>query len=98
MRRIGGSELSAAQINQIVPRRTRSELNALRDGPGIVFLAYHLGVMGGTGYLLHLSLGTWWVIPAMLVHGYVIAALFGPFHETAHYSAFKSRWLNESIF
>lgn len=98
MRRIGGSALSAAQINQIVPRRTRSELNALRDGPGIAFLAYHLGVMGGTGYLLHLSLGTWWVIPAMLAHGYVIAALFGPFHETAHYSAFKSRWLNESIF
>ena len=98
MRPVGGSELSAAQINQIVPRQTRNELNAMRDRPGLIYLAFHVIVMGGTGYLLHLSLGTWWVIPAILAHGYVIAALFSPFHETAHFSAFKSRWLNESVF
>ncbi len=90
--------MSAAQINQIVPRQIRNELNEPRDGPGIAFLVYHFGVMGGTGYLLFLSLGTWWVIPAMLAHGFVLAALFSPFHETAHYSAFKIRWLNESVF
>ena len=70
----------------------------MRDGPGLIYLAFHVIVMGGTGYLLHLSLGTLWVIPAILAHGYVIAALFSPFHETAHFSAFKSRWLNESVF
>lgn len=90
--------MSAAQINQIIPRQTRNELNELKDGPGLAYLAFHLGVMGGTGYLVHLSLGTWWVVPAMLVHGYVLAALFSLFHETAHLNAFKSRWLNESIF
>ena len=98
MRPIGGSELSAAQINQIVPRQTRNELNELQDGPGLAFLAFHIAVMGSTGYLLHLSLGTWWVIPALLAHGYVIAAMFSLFHETAHLNAFKSRWLNEGIY
>jgi len=87
-----------APINQIVSRQTRNQLNELKDGPGLMYLAYHLGVMGTTGYLLYLSLGTWWVVLAMLVHGYVITALFAPFHETAHSNAFKSRWLNESVF
>ena len=90
--------MSAARINRIVPRQTRNELNTLRDGPGVAFLAYHLSAMAGTGWLLHMSLGTWWTVPAMLAHGYVIAALFGPFHETAHRSAFRSKWLNESVF
>lgn len=90
--------MSAAQINQIVTRQKRNELNEPKDGPGLGFLVFHLVVMGATGYLLYLSLGTWWVIPATFAHGYVIAALFGPFHETAHSNAFKSRWLNEGVF
>ena len=90
--------MQAVQINQIVSRHIRNELNEPRDGPGIAFLIYHFCVMAVTGYLLFLSLGTWWVIPAMLSYGFVLAAMFSPYHETAHYSAFRSRQLNESIF
>jgi fatty acid desaturase len=38
------------------------------------------------------------MIPAMLIHGIVMAFLFAPMHETSHGTAFRSRWLNEAVF
>jgi len=37
---------------------------------------------------------TLWVIPLLIAHGYVLAFLFCAFHESAHRTAFRSRWLN----
>src|SRR5262249_44595561 len=43
------------------------------------------------------SRATLWVVPLLLVHGYVLAFLFCAFHETAHRTAFRSRWLNALV-
>ncbi len=82
----------------LVPAARLRHLARRRNAPGLAFLAVHLAVLGLTGSLVALALGTWWVWPAMAAHGIVVVHLFAPFHETAHSSAFRSRRLNEAVY
>ena len=65
-----------------------------RNGPGFAFAAAHAALVGITGWLVWRTLGTAWAVPATVVHGIVIVHLFAPFHESTHYTAFRTRWLN----
>ena len=65
-----------------------------RDGPGLAFTAAHAALAIATGWMLWRVLGTAWAAPATVVHGIVIVHLFAPFHESTHYTAFRTRWLN----
>jgi len=79
---------------------TRDELRALMarsDGPGLARAACHLGALVVTGTLVWLLRSTLWVGPLVILHGYALAFLFCPFHETAHRTAFRSRWLNVAL-
>jgi fatty acid desaturase len=76
---------------------SKNALKSLRqrsNGPGLCFFAAHLSALLVGGLLLHLSLGSWAVIPVMFLHGTVIVLLFAPLHECSHFTAFRSRWLN----
>jgi fatty acid desaturase len=44
------------------------------------------------GWLVLATLGTWWVVPALLLQGLFVNALFGAMHESVHYGSFKTRW------
>src|SRR5262245_61082288 len=74
--------------------RTLSERT---DGPGVWRATVHLGALGVGGALIALAPSTPWLIAAMAFHGVVIATLFGPMHEGVHYTAFRTRWLNEAV-
>ena len=51
-----------------------------------------------TGAVVWLSLGTWWLWPAMFVHGVLLSVpAYAISHETAHGTAFRSHWLNETV-
>ncbi len=79
---------------------SRRELKALMrrsNVPGLVHLAIFLFVLALTGTLVAISLGTIWMVPAMFVHGVVIVHHFALQHECIHYTAFRSRWLNELL-
>ena len=65
---------------------------------GLLYLAGHLSTLVLTGYAVFATLGTWWVIPTMIVHGFVMAFLFAPVHECAHSTPFRNRRLNEAVF
>jgi len=54
----------------------------------------HLGLLAGGVALIHAASGTWWVLPATLLHGLVVVALFAAMHEGVHDSAFRTRRLN----
>ncbi len=81
----------------IIGEHNLSALRVLSDGPGLVFLLGHAAALASTGWLLWLSLGSWWIIGATILHGVVIVHLFSPFHEATHGTAFKSRWLNAVV-
>ena len=50
-----------------------------------------------TGLLLWRLRATGWTLPLLVAHGYVLAFVFCAFHETAHRTAFRTRWLNTAL-
>ena len=81
-------------IRRIIGSRRLSGFVERRDGPGLGFAAVHAALLIATGWMLWRVLGTVWAAPATIVHGIVIVHLFAPFHESTHYTAFRTRWLN----
>jgi len=75
----------------------RDDLRALMvrsNGPAMARALWHFGLLVVTGTLVWMGRATLWVIPLLIAHGYVLAFLFCAFHESAHCTAFRSRWLN----
>ncbi len=64
------------------------------NAKGLARLAAHLLLLLATGYGLWRSQDMGWVCGTLFLHGTVLVFLFAPAHETAHRTAFKSRWLN----
>ena len=81
-------------IRRIVGRDRVAGFVERRDAPGLAFAAAHAALIVVTGWVVWRMLGTAWAIPATIVHGIVIVHLFAPFHESTHYTAFRTRWLN----
>ena len=78
-------------------RRELKQLMQRTNGPALIHLALFLIAMLFTGSLIWLSMGTVWVLPAMIAHGIVLVHHFSLQHECIHYTAFKTRWLNELV-
>lgn len=77
---------------------TRQELKALMqrsDKPAFIRLAIWFLVLLITSALIWVSLGSWWIVPAMFLQGVVLVHHFSLQHECCHYTAFKTRWLND---
>jgi len=64
------------------------------NGPALMRTLWHLGVLAVTGTLVWRFRATAWIVPLLIVHGYVLAFMFCAFHETAHRTAFRTRRLN----
>ncbi len=89
---------NAASSGVRLDRKTIKRLSQRSDVPGLIWLAQWAAMLGATGYLLHLSLGTWWGVPTMIAHGTVLTVPnYALSHETAHGTAFRTRWLNELV-
>jgi fatty acid desaturase len=80
-----------------LPREELHALMARSDGPALLRAVWHLGVLGILGALLWRLRATLWVVPLLLAQGYVLAFVFCAFHETAHRTAFRTRWLNAAV-
>ena len=80
-------------------RKILKTLSRRSDRPGLIWLAKWLALMAVSGYLLHLSMGSYWLIPALLGYSLVLVLpMYSMSHECAHGTAFRSRWLNETLF
>ena len=75
----------------------REELHALMlrsDAPALRRAVWHLGMLILTGAVLWRLAWTAWAVPLIVVQGYMLAFIFCALHETAHRTAFRSRWFN----
>ena len=85
-----------AQSSMLSRREVKPYLKR-KDWPGLLYLAVHFSMIGGTGYLVYLATGTGWIVPAIVLHGLILSTLFHPLHECIHGTAFRTRWLNEAV-
>ena len=69
-------------------------LSARSNAPAARRAAGHLGAIAVSGAVLWNVRASAWVVPAMLVHAYLVAFLFTIVHETAHQTAFRTRAFN----
>ncbi len=82
-----------------VPRDRMRELMQRRNGPAIRDTLLWFALLGGSGYLAHLSFGTWWMIPAFFVYGTLYGSVSDSrWHECGHRTAFKSTWMNDAVY
>lgn len=83
-----------------VDHATLRALSARSDWPGLVRVASHYGMILLLGTLIWLVAsrhGVLWALPLMVAQGFFVAFLFVVMHETAHKTAFRSRWLNLAV-
>lgn len=89
---------NAASSGVVLERKTLKALGKRRNLPGLIWLAQWASSLAVTGYLVNLALGTWWIVPAMIAYSTVLVVpAYSVSHETAHGTAFRTRWLNELI-
>ncbi len=78
-------------------RDTVLALSRRADARGVAQLACHLGLLAITGALVWLARGSWWLAPALVLHGVVLIFLFCALHESVHRTAFATRWINDAV-
>jgi len=88
---------NAASSGVKLDKRTLKNIAARSDRPGLIYLALWAAALMLTGTLIAIGMGTFWVWPAMFLHGVVLTVpAYAMSHETAHGTAFRSRRLNEA--
>jgi len=90
---------NAASSGVVIDRKLGKQLMQRSDRPGLIWLGQWIALLMATGYLLYLSAGSFWFTPMLIIHGCAIAVpAYALSHECAHGTAFRTRWLNETLF
>ena len=67
------------------------------DRKGLAHLAFHVLAIAAAGAIYAGAFETPWMLPAAWLYGTTLVFLFAPLHETVHYTAFRSRWINRVV-
>jgi len=88
---------AAVRPADLVPAATLKALHRRTNWQGLVHITLQLAALAGSGALIWLARGTWWLLPAMFVHGVQMVFLFGAHHECVHQSPFRSKWIGTGL-
>jgi fatty acid desaturase len=90
---------SASKFHSTLPAEVLKQLNARSTVKGLMRLAAHFAILGIGGYLWNTNCGQNWAIalPALILYGFGLAAMFAPLHECSHRTAFASKALNDAV-
>jgi fatty acid desaturase len=94
--RMADLSIDRTRTRLLAPEDLRA-LSARSNLRGGLYLAAHLGLIAAGAALVWGARGTWLVLPAMVLHGWFLVALFAPVHECVHYTAFRTRRLNDWV-
>ena len=67
------------------------------DRKGLAHLAFHVLAIAAAGAIYASAFDAEWMLPAAWLYGTTLVFLFAPLHETVHYTAFRSRWINRAV-
>ncbi len=82
---------------QALDRATLRDLSTRSDAAGAIQLGRHLTLIAATATLIATTRETWWLAPALVLHGIALVFLFAPLHESIHRTAFRSRRANLAV-
>ena len=80
-----------------IPEPELAALIERSDRKGLIRLVLHIAAIAGAGAIYASAFDTAWMLPAAWLYGTVLVFLFAPLHETVHYTAFRSRWINRVV-
>ena len=80
-----------------LPDQELSALIERSDRKGLAHLALHVLAIAAAGAVYAGVFDTAWMISAAWLYGTALVFLFAPLHETVHYTAFRSRWINRAV-
>jgi fatty acid desaturase len=83
--------------NLVLDKQVIKQLSERSNYKGLVQLAGHLTILILTTAALAQAQGSAWVLPALLGQAIVLTFLFAPLHETIHFTAFRTGWLNNIV-
>jgi fatty acid desaturase len=81
-----------------IPRKDLKELMARGDAKGLVDFGMWGLCLLVAGFGAYRSLGTPWAVPAFLLYGTIYSSCDARWHECAHGTPFRTRWLNETFY
>ena len=82
-----------------VSRADMRELLVRKNWPAIRDTLIWFGLIFGSGYLVYLWWGSWWVIFPYIVYSVLYASTSDSrWHESSHGTAFKSDWMNNVLY
>ena len=82
-----------------IPREKMRELLIRKDGPAIRDTLIWFGLIIGSGYLIYLWWGSWFVIFPVIVYSVLYASTSDSrWHESSHGTAFKTDWMNNLLY
>lgn len=88
----------ALKPNQLLSAQALTVLNVRSNVKGGLQLVGHLAVMGISGYLWATQGDSLFIaLPALILYGVSLAAMFAPMHESSHRTAFASNRLNDGV-
>jgi fatty acid desaturase len=85
-----------AATDKVLTGADLRSLSVRSDLHGAIRFGLHVLFILGAGWLVAIS-NAWTLVPAMLLLGVALAALFAPIHETMHNTAFASRRANAVV-
>src|SRR5580700_1447154 len=85
-----------------VPRKRMKELMRRSDYPAVRDTAIWLGLIlgfAGLGSALWVVWHSWWAVPFLLAYGILYGSTSDSrWHEAGHGTAFRTRWIDESLY
>ena len=85
----GGVEISQPALSALYRRS---------DAKGLLYFGGWLALTVGAGTLYSLSLGSLWMLPTLLLYSAILVFAYAMSHETSHGTAFRTRWINETVY
>lgn len=82
---------------RVVPAAEMKRLSTPSNWAGAQQTLAHLALLVAGGWLVLATRDTGWVLPALLLQGIFVNALFGALHESVHYGSFKTRPLADLL-
>ncbi|HEY2340206.1 MAG TPA: fatty acid desaturase [Steroidobacteraceae bacterium] len=86
-----------ARQMRVVPAAVLKRLYMRSNKAGAIQTLAHLYLLVAGAVLILETMGSWWLVPALILQAVFINALFGAMHESVHYGSFRTRWLADVL-